>query len=89
MENTFNINRRVRVILTKEGAEAVNKYNSRIIEDYLRSYPKADVNFLKTDYVEGDVITDSLWYVFSMLGDYFCGNTLAPFVNNEINFMEE
>lgn len=87
--NTVNINRRVQVTLTKEGAKAINRKNAQLIDDILQDFPTSDCNFLKTDYAEGDVITDSLWYIFSMLGDYFYGNTNAPFVNNEINFMED
>ena len=89
MENTFNINRKIRVVLTKDGAEAINKTNNDEINEYLAMFPNADTNFLKTDYAEGDVIEDSLWYLFTRLGTYFRGHTNAPFVNNEITIIED
>ena len=87
MENKVNINSRIRVQLTKDGAKAFNIRNLRLIDELLSSYPKVDCDFLKTDYKEGDVVEDSLWNIFSMLGNYFDGNTNAPFVNNEIEFL--
>lgn len=86
--NTFNINRRIRIVLTKEGAKALNTNNSKEIEEFLSIYPHVDCNFLRTDYVEGEIVEDSLWYIFSCLGEYFKGNTNAPFVNNEITFID-
>lgn len=88
METTkVNINALIRVQLTKEGAHAINKHNTKLINDFIMKFPTADTSFLKTDYVEGDVIEDSLWYVFSIIGEYLNGNTRAPFVNNEIEFL--
>lgn len=88
METTkVNINALVRVQLTKEGAQAVNEHNTKLISDFLKIFPAADTSFLKTDYVEGDVIKDSLWCVFSKIGEYLDKNTSAPFVNNEIAFL--
>ena len=87
MENKVNINSRIRVQLTKDGAKAFNIRNLRLIDELLSAYPKVDCDFLKTDYKEGDVVEDSLWNIFSMLGNYFDGNTNAPFVNNEIEFL--
>lgn len=88
MENKVNINNKIKIVLSKEGAKAFNIRNSRLIDELLISYPQMDCDFLKTDYKEGDVVEDSLWYIFSMLGNYFDGNTNAPFVNNEIEFLE-
>lgn len=88
MENKVNINSRIRVQLTKEGAKAINTNNSKEKEEFLSRYPHGDCDFLKTDYVEGEIVEDSLWYIFSCLGEYFKGNTNAPFVNNEIEFLE-
>jgi len=88
MNNIFNINAIVRVKLSKSGAAAFNSHNSKLIEQYLMVFPGADCNFLKTDYKEGDIVENSLWYVFSMLDDYFIGNTIAPFINNEIEFLD-
>lgn len=89
MNSIFNINETVRVKLSKAGAMAFNSHNSKLIEQYLMAFPGSDCNFLKTDYKEGDIVEDPLWYVFSMLGNYFDGNTNAPFVNNEIEFIKE
>lgn len=88
METTkVNINALVRVQLTKEGAQAINEHNAKLIDNFLSKFPMVDTSFLKTDYVEGDVIKDSLWYVFSIIGEYLNGNTMAPFINNEIEFL--
>lgn len=88
METTkVNINALIRVQLTKEGAHAINEHNAKLIDSFLSKCPTVDTSFLKTDYVEGDVIKDSLWYVFSIIGEYLNGHTRAPFVNNEIEFL--
>lgn len=84
MEIHVNLNDPVKVILTKEGAEALNKYNKQRIAEYLNLFPKADIDFLKVDYSEGETVKDSLWHLFALLGDYLYGNTSAPFKNNEI-----
>lgn len=82
-----NINQMVVATLTKSGAEAINKYNAQCLKECTEVIPQADVEDLKKifkcNYVEGETVRDSLWHLFSQLGDYFDYNTSAPFKNNE------
>ena len=84
---TVNINARIRVTLSKEGAEAINTHNSLLVTEITTAYPSLNFD-LKIDYKEGDIVEDSLWSVFEMLGDYLSKNTSAPFKNNEITFID-
>ena len=89
MKISKNINSCIRVVLTKEGADAINRYNLGVINELSLDFPNVDTSFLKTDYAEGDVIEEPLWSVFAMLGDYLRWNTNAPFKNNEITFIKD
>ena len=84
----LNINNRIKVTLTKEGADAINNNNVNEINELLADFPNLDTSFIKVDYKEGDVVEDSLWSVFSMLGNYFKWHTDAPFVMNEITIFD-
>lgn len=88
MNTTININELVRVELTKDGADAINRTNINEINELSHDFPNVDTTFLKTDYVEGDVIEQPLWSIFSMLGNYLKWNTNAPFKNNEVTFIK-
>ena len=93
MENIININNKCSVVLTKRGAAWINKFNKNYIETYVNLFARfgesgAEIeNALPTNYKEGDVLECMTWELISYFGEYFLGETEAPFVNNEIKFI--
>lgn len=91
----FNMNDECEVVLTNVGAEWLNKYNeerfgellsilaspAHVTEDMKKMFP--------TNNEEGEVVKGSLWEIMEKFGQYFYGNTEAPFKNNSISITQD
>lgn len=72
----MNLNDKVKVILTKDGAEIKNKR-----EEY---YTSIIPNYSKHTYNEGDELTTQLWCLFEEFGEHIHITCKSPFKDNEI-----
>ena len=90
----FNMNDECEVVLTKVGAEWLNKVNKEKKVDFRTYYPtmwteKEMERMLPTHCEEGEVVLGSLWEIMEKFGQYFFGNTEAPFKNNSISITQD
>lgn len=90
----FNMNDECEVVLTKVGAEWLNKANKEKKVDFRTCYPtmwteKEMERMLPTNNEDGDVVKGSLWEIMERFGQYFYGNTEAPFKNNSISITQD
>lgn len=89
----ININQRVEVQLTQEGANYINEYHKKEIEDIKDILEKMHVseaqiyNIYPTDNERGDKIVCPLWELISKFGGYFKGKQDIPFIGNNINVL--
>jgi len=93
MEHINNVNDKCSVILTKEGALWLNKFNKNYVDEYtgmIARFCASGIeleNAFPTNYNEGDVLECMIWELMRYFGGYFLNETAAPFVNNEIKFL--
>ena len=93
MEHTNNVNNKCSVVLTKRGAEWINKFNKKYVETYMSIIARFGASgeeikkSFPTNYKENDILTCSIWELMMYFGEYFEGETAAPFINNEIKFL--
>jgi len=93
MENTVNVNNKCRVTLTKSGAAWLNKFNKNYVDEYMGMIARFGASGAEiekafpTNYKEGDVLECLLWELMRYFGGHFLGDTGAPFVGNNIEFL--
>lgn len=90
----FNMNDECKVVLTNVGAEWLNKANKEKKVDFRTCYPTMWTEnemerMFPTNNEEGDVVKGSLWEIMEKFGQYFYGNTEAPFKNNSISIAQD
>jgi hypothetical protein len=89
----INVNRRVSVTLTEKGADWLNEYHWKKIDEYRRVLEKFHTSenqiekIFPTNNERGTVIECLLWELMEKFGEYFTNTTDAPFINNDINIL--
>ena len=90
-----NVNKMVRITLTKCGAEWINHINQKYVDDYIEVISRLAIiiddikKTYPTNYQEGMEIECQMWELMRYFGSYFVLHTEAPFTNNEFDIIEE
>lgn len=85
---TVNINVYSRVILTKKGAEDLNKYFRQYHFGVTEKAKEWDETYFPTSYKEGDVFETELHHLMNIFGVELIPGNDVPFKNNEITFLK-
>jgi len=81
--HNFNMNASAEVILTKTGADVLNKFNKRYLQ-----YDASHLLNIKT-YKEDDVYSSPLWEIMQIFGPEIYMGCDVPFKDNNIKITNE
>ena len=90
-----NVNKMVRITLTKCGAEWLNHFNQKYVDDYMEVISRLSTTAddikraFPTNYQEGMEIECPIWELMRYFGGYFLLRTEAPFTSNEFDIIGE
>lgn len=76
----MNLNDSVTILLTKSGANILNADSERMNKTFSSMFEKSGI-ILKTDYKEGDVYENILWWILSLYADCYENLDYPPFTD--------
>jgi len=86
-EESINVNRIARVILTESGAKVVNEYIEN--DDTIRRLSKDQIKTLfgQNEFKSGDTYKSSLWDIMNIFGKSMYMGCDVPFYHNELTLL--